>query len=242
MNQDILNSGFIPEVICEQLPEGFEDIELLAEELPKVLANEQITDRISKLEIEKDISKLSLSELERAMLLYSYIGHAYMWGKSKVENVIPIQISKTWYEISQKLHRPPILSYASYALNNWKIADPDKPFDVENISIMQNFLGGVDEDWFIMIHVAIEYEAKEILSNLKSYFLEKNLDQTYLKKALDSIKKINSIMNRMPEKCDPFIYYNRVRPYIFGWKNNPATPNGVIYEGVDVYNLSLIHI
>ena len=236
MNQDILNSGFIPEVICEQLPGGFEDIELLAEELPKVLANEQITDRVSKLEIEKDISKLSLSELERAMLLYSYIGQAYMWGKSKVENVIPIQISKTWYEISQKLDRPPILSYASYALNNWKIADPDKPFDVENISIMQNFLGGVDEDWFIMIHVAIEYEAKEILSNLKSYFLEKNLDQSYLQNALDSIRKINSIMNRMQEKCEPFIYYNRVRPYIFGWKNNPATPDGVIYEGVDEYN------
>ena len=34
MNQDILNSGFIPEVICEQLPEGFEEIELLAKELP----------------------------------------------------------------------------------------------------------------------------------------------------------------------------------------------------------------
>ena len=235
MNLDILNSGFIPKVICEQLPEGFEDIELLAEELPKVLANEQITDRVAKLETEKDISRLSLSELERAMLLYSYIGHAYMWGKNKVENIIPIQISKTWYDISQKLDRPPILSYASYALNNWKIANPDKPFDVENISIMQNFLGGVDEDWFIMIHVAIEYEAKEILSSLKSFFLDKNLDKSYLQKALDSIKKINAIMNRMPEKCDPFIYYNRVRPYIFGWKNNPATPNGVIYEGVDAY-------
>ena len=235
MNLDILNSGFIPKVICEQLPEGFEDIELLAEELPKVLANEQITDRVAKLETEKDISRLSLSELERAMLLYSYIGHAYMWGKNKVENIIPIQISKTWYDISQKLDRPPILSYASYALNNWKIANPDKPFDVENVSIMQNFLGGVDEDWFIMIHVAIEYEAKEILSSLKSFFLDKNLDKSYLQKALDSIKKINAIMNRMPEKCDPFIYYNRVRPYIFGWKNNPATPNGVIYEGVDAY-------
>ena len=235
MNLDILNSGFIPKVICEQLPEGFEDIELLAEELPKVLANEQITDRVSKLETEKDISRLSLSELERAMLLYSYIGHAYMWGKNKVENIIPIQISKTWYDISQKLDRPPILSYASYALNNWKIANPDKPFDVENISIMQNFLGGVDEDWFIMIHVAIEYEAKEILSSLKSFFLDKSLDNLYLQKALASIKKINAIMNRMPEKCDPFIYYNRVRPYIFGWKNNPATPNGVIYEGVDAY-------
>jgi indoleamine 2,3-dioxygenase len=101
---------------------------------------------------------------------------------------------------------------------------------------MQNFLGGVDEDWFIMIHVAIEYEAKVILSNLKSYFLDENLDKLLLEKSLESIKKINSIMNRMPEKCDPFIYYNRVRPYIFGWKNNPATPEGVIYEGVEDYN------
>ena len=39
----------------------------------------------------------------------------------------------------------------------------------------------------------------------------------------------------MPENCDPYIYYNRVRPYIFGWKNNPATPEGVIYEGVDMF-------
>jgi len=114
--------------------------------------------------------------------------------------------------------------------------DDTKPFDLENIVIMQNFLGGVDEDWFIMIHVAIEYEAKAILSNLKSYFLDENLDKSLLEKSLESIKKINSIMNRMPEKCDPFIYYNRVRPYIFGWKNNPATPEGVIYEGVEDYN------
>jgi indoleamine 2,3-dioxygenase len=114
--------------------------------------------------------------------------------------------------------------------------DDTKPFDLENIVIMQNFLGGVDEDWFIMIHVAIEYEAKVILSNLKSYFLDENLDKLLLEKSLESIKKINSIMNRMPEKCDPFIYYNRVRPYIFGWKNNPATPEGVIYEGVEDYN------
>ena len=28
MNEDILNIGFIPEVICEQLPGDFEDIEL----------------------------------------------------------------------------------------------------------------------------------------------------------------------------------------------------------------------
>ena len=235
LNFSILESGFLPNKISTLLSNEFDDVEHIAKNLPKILANNQIEDEVLNLETEKDISNLSIDELERAMLLYSYIGHGYIWGGTSIEKVIPKNISKTWYKISQKLDRPPILSYASYALNNWKLQDVNKPFDLENIRILQNFLGGIDEDWFIMIHIAIEHEAKEILNNLKTYYLDKNEDQSYLENALVSIKKINQIMNRMPEKCDPFIYYNRVRPYIFGWKNNPATPNGVIYEGVEEY-------
>ena len=235
LNFSILESGFLPNKISTLLSNEFDDVEHIAKNLPKILANNQIKDEVLNLETEKDISNLSIDELERAMLLYSYIGHGYIWGGTSIEKVIPKNISKTWYKISQKLDRPPILSYASYALNNWKLQDVNKPFDLENIRILQNFLGGMDEDWFIMIHIAIEHEAKEILNNLKTYYLDKNEDQSYLENALVSIKKINQIMNRMPEKCDPFIYYNRVRPYIFGWKNNPATPNGVIYEGVEEY-------
>lgn len=235
LNFSILESGFLPNKISTLLSNEFDDVEHIAKNLPKILANNQIESEVLNLETEKNISNLSIDELERAMLLYSYIGHGYIWGGTSIEKVIPKNISKTWYKISQKLDRPPILSYASYALNNWKLQDVNKPFDLENIRILQNFLGGMDEDWFIMIHIAIEHEAKEILNNLKTYYLDKNEDQSYLENALVSIKKINQIMNRMPEKCDPFIYYNRVRPYIFGWKNNPATPNGVIYEGVEEY-------
>ena len=235
LNFSILESGFLPNKISTLLSNEFDDVEHIAKNLPKILANNQIESEVLNLETEKNISNLSIDELERAMLLYSYIGHGYIWGGTSIEKVIPKNISKTWYKISQKLDRPPILSYASYALNNWKLQDVNKPFDLENIRILQNFLGGMDEDWFIMIHIAIEHEAKEILNNLKNYYLDKNEDQSYLENALVSIKKINQIMNRMPEKCDPFIYYNRVRPYIFGWKNNPATPNGVIYEGVEEY-------
>ena len=235
LNFSILESGFLPNKISTLLSNEFDDVEHIAKNLPKILANNQIESEVLNLETEKNISNLSIDELERAMLLYSYIGHGYIWGGTSIEKVIPKNISKTWYKISQKLDRPPILSYASYALNNWKLQDVNKPFDLENIRILQNFLGGMDEDWFIMIHIAIEHEAKEILNNLKTYYLDKNEDQSFLENALVSIKKINQIMNRMPEKCDPFIYYNRVRPYIFGWKNNPATPNGVIYEGVEEY-------
>ena len=235
MKKEILEKGFIPEEICTRLPNDFEDVEAISSLLNKTLANNQIGNVINQLPPEKDISSLSVPELERAMLLYSYIGHAYMWGKTEVEDVIPKNIAITWHKISEKLDRPPILSYASYALNNWSLFDKNKPLTLDNIRILQNFLAGVDEDWFIMIHVAIEYEAKNILGSLKKYYLDEDMEPKHLKDALISIKKINEIMNRMPEKCDPYIYYNRVRPYIFGWKNNPATPKGVIYEGVEEY-------
>ena len=118
MNHETLDSGFIPNEICEKLPTGFEDIEKLASELTKVLANEQIVQRVNQLELHKDISQLTSSELERAMLLYSYIAHAYMWGKKEVKNIIPFQLSLTWFALAEKLDSTTILSYVPYALTN----------------------------------------------------------------------------------------------------------------------------
>ena len=43
---------------------------------------------------------------------------------------------------------------------------------------------------------------------------------------------INAIFDRMPERCDPYIYFHRVRPWIHGWKDNPALGPGLVYEGV----------
>ena len=230
MNKDLLEKGFIPEEICLELPDGFKEVEEISSSLHKILANNQIKNVISEIDQEKEISSLSTPQLERAMLLYSYLGHAYMWGKEEVEDIIPKNIAITWHEISEKLDRPPILSYASYALNNWSLLDNSKPLTLDNIKIQQNFLAGVDEDWFIMVHVAIEDEAKNILGSLKKYYLDEDKKSQHLEDALISIKKINEIMNRMPEKCDPYIYYHRVRPFIFGTKDNPDLKKGLIYE------------
>jgi len=228
----LLKSGFLPETVCSTLNTDYSDLEDCLDHLPKLLATNTFKKDLSNLKIYTKFDSLSPAELERAMLLYSYLGHAYMWGGPSLPSSIPENIAKPWVEISKLLKRPPILSYASYALNNWIPIDEGKEeLDPENIVILQNFLGGVDEDWFIMIHVAIEFEAKNLLESLGQFFLSKEKEE-FLEEALKSIKRINKIMNRMPEKCDPYIYYNRVRPYIHGWKNNPATPNGVIYEGV----------
>ncbi|MCA9999775.1 MAG: hypothetical protein KDE56_28625, partial [Anaerolineales bacterium] len=46
---------------------------------------------------------------------------------------------------------------------------------------------------------------------------------------------MSALLRRMPERCDPYIYYHRVRPFMFGWKDNPDIPQGMIYEGVAEY-------
>ena len=74
MNFAILENGFLPSKISTILPEEFDDIEYVGNNLPKILANNQIESEILNLEPEKDISHLSTEELERTMLLYSYIG------------------------------------------------------------------------------------------------------------------------------------------------------------------------
>jgi indoleamine 2,3-dioxygenase len=50
-----------------------------------------------------------------------------------------------------------------------------------------------------------------------------------------AVQRLFATLGRMPERCDPYIYYRRVRPYIHGWKGNPALPEGLIYEGKGWY-------
>ena len=61
--------------------------------------------------------------------------------------------------------RPPVLSYASYALDNWTRLDESQPIAIGNIMLMPNFLGGLDEDWFVLIHVDIEARAAPALEH-----------------------------------------------------------------------------
>jgi indoleamine 2,3-dioxygenase len=133
-----------------------------------------------------------------------------------------------------------VLSYASYALDNWRRLDPAKPIRLDNIVLLQNFLGGLDEEWFVVIHIQIEREAGPGLAGLARALngaVTDKEDEVLL--GLASLAQAQELMRdtllRMKERCDPYVYYTRVRPYIHGWNSNPALPNGVGYEGVTAY-------
>ena len=212
----------------------------IAAQLPKLLLTNQVQSKINKLKkndlsVDILIKNKKAKEINLAMAHLSFIAHAYIWGGKSPQRILPEVISKPWVKLSKYLGRPPILSYASYCLDNWYKINKNEPISLDNVALINNFLGGVDEDWFVTIHVCIEDAASDAIDSAceLSFLNEKNKTKDFskhLSRIRDSLKKVNYIFAKMPEKCDPYIYYHRVRPYIFGTKNNPDLKQGLIYE------------
>ena len=213
----------------------------IAAHLPKLLLTGQVQKTIkdlnvNALSVNSIIKDGDIREVKLAMAHLSFISHAYIWGGKNPEKTLPEAIAKPWVELANKLERPPILSYGSYCLDNWYRVDSKEDISLQNVGLITNFLGGVDEDWFVTIHVCIENAASKAVNAATklSYLNEGNSVNDYLvnlKDIVASLKEVNNIFSRMPEKCDPYIYYHRVRPFIFGTKDNPDLKKGLIYEG-----------
>ena len=212
----------------------------IASSLPKLLLTNKVQSTVDCLNRNAfSVNKLFLNkntkEINLAMSHLSFIAHAYIWGGAKPNSVLPEVISKPWVKISNYIGRPPILSYASYCLDNWYKIDKNEPISLDNVALINNFLGGVDEDWFVTIHVCIEDAATDAIiaaDNLSKLNEDNKVSEfsSELRKIIQSLRRVNKIFSKMPDKCDPYIYYHRVRPYIFGTKDNPDLKKGLIYE------------
>ena len=222
------------------LPPGNEAWDEMGKNLPKYLMGTDFRQRVKDLPAFKIETLKTDGEIRRAFLILSYIGQAYQWSDNEPAHVLPAVLAKPWYEVGKLVGRPPILSYTSYSIDNWYLLDKKGPIECGNIALLQCFLGGQDEEWFILIHIEIEKKAGKALKAIEdSQKAVAAQDLDALEKALtnlrDGIKAMYDVLARMPERCDPYVYFHRVRPYIFGWKNNPSLPNGVVYEGVEEY-------
>jgi indoleamine 2,3-dioxygenase len=233
--------GFLPAVDpLAHLPRALAPWDELGRQLPKLLVSDRLRSALDQLPLLDAAGLRSQRQVRRAMMLLSYFAHAYVWGGSRPADRIPRGIAVPWHQLSEKLGRPPVLSYASYALDNWMRIDRDGPIALGNIALLQNFLGGIDEEWFILIHVEIEAHAAEALRAIFPAQSAAACDDVHALKLhlhaiASSLERMNRTLLRMPEHCDPYIYYNRVRPYLYGWKDQPALPEGLLYEGVEAY-------
>ena len=230
--------GFLPEHDPERaLPPLLALWQELASELPKRLAAQRVRSAVRSLPRFELAALRSPAEERAAMRVLSFVAHAFVWEGAAPEPALPQQLAAPWCALARKLGRPPILSYGSYALDNWRRFDPRGPLTVDNLAILQNFLGGQDEDWFILIHVEIEaLAARALHAALPALAAARTGDAAILTARLEEVagalEAMLATLRRMPERCDPYMYFHRVRPFIHGWKNHSALPSGVVYEGV----------
>lgn len=238
-------NGFLPTVppLREYINtnDSLSRIQEIASSLPKLLLTDRLDRTIQSLSddslnVDCIIRENSEAEIQLAMVHLSFIAHAYILGGAEPKQFLPKAIAEPWVRLSEILHRPPVLSYASYCLHNWYLVNQEDPIDLDNVALINNFLGGIDEDWFVTIHVCIEDAAKEAVQtcaeiSLCDYESGESIIKHHLESISNSLKEVNDIFKRMPERCDPYVYYHRVRPFIFGSKDNPDLENGVTYDG-----------
>lgn len=210
----------------------------LASQLPKLLPNRQVSNSVKHLDTLDILDFLDLNAREKDAIMrdLSFVGHAFLWEDPKnPKNKIPKNLAFSWHAASKEVGRPPILSYKSYCLDNWIRLNPNQPIQLGNISLIRNFWGGLDEEWFVLVHVEIEARAARALRALGKAQAAVLTDDCpgvlwFLREVVASQEDMLRVLKRMPENCDPYIYYERVRPFIHGTERNPA-----IYEDVEEY-------
>ncbi len=178
------------------------------------------------------------AQARTAMVHYSFLVQAYVWGEAEAPAALPSNLAIPMVALADHLGLAPLLPYSGYVLDNWYRLDKSGGITLDNIAMHQNFFGGQDENWFVLVHVAIEATAGRALQLATELVAASDVGDTReverLLTAMNTVwDQMNAHFDRMPERCDPYIYYQRVRPYIHGWKNNPAMPDGLIYEGVE---------
>lgn len=224
-----------------RLPEPFKDWEDVAQDLSKLALSTALRPTLEHLPAFPVTALHTLREYERAMSMLSFMANLYVFAPDQpIATRLPKPLAVAWYQVATHLGRPPMLTYASQTLYNWRRIDPYGPIAVGNLAMIQNFLGGMDEEWFVTVHVNIEAAAGRGLSGLlpaQEAVLREDARalEGYLFDLTATLQTMVALLQRMPERCHPDTYYHRVRPYMFGWKNNPDLPHGMVYGGVEAY-------
>lgn len=148
------------------------------------------------------------------------------------------------YKVCQTLELPPIATFAGVCLWNFKLLDPSKPIhDLDNLACLQTFTGTSDEKWFYLVSVAIEARGAPIIPLMLQAIDaaragEQEKVQGCLEETSEVLEEINSLLQKMHERVDPHVFYNRIRPYLAGSKcmADAGLPHGLVYD--DGHSLS----
>ncbi|KAI1318337.1 hypothetical protein EDD11_006850 [Mortierella claussenii] len=235
-------TGFVPypQPLARLMQPYYEPWEEILDQLNPLLDSRQLRARVDQLPL-LEVDRLETSrEQQRAYMLLSIMAHSYVWGSGlDIAQSIPEPLAVPWQAISDKLNIPPVLTYAANDLWNWKLKDPQGPYTLENLETLSTMTGTSDETWFDIVSVTVEVEGGAALQPLLEAMQavrEDNMATVTAKLtiALTQLEKVGKQLARMFEKCDPAVFYWKIRKFFAGSENMESLGllNGLEYKGV----------
>jgi indoleamine 2,3-dioxygenase len=180
------------------------------------------------------------TERRRAFLVLSFLAHGYVWGDAVVPAILPASVAMPFDQIARELEIRPVCSHASLCLWNWKPIFACESPSLENLATMHTFTGSTDESWFYLISTAMEIRGAPTLQlaldAIEAIDANSIGTLTFKLRALAMhLDDMAVALGRMHEKCDPHIFYHKIRPFLAGWKNmaDAGLKQGLIYEGCE---------
>ncbi|KAJ5928109.1 Indoleamine 2-3-dioxygenase [Penicillium verhagenii] len=232
-------NGFLPSTPpIANLPNTYyEPWESLASQLSTLIKDGSIRSLIDNMPILDVDLLLTEPEWQRAYSVLGFLTHAYIWGGTKPKDTIPPCITKPFLKICAHLGLPPCATYAGLTLWNYTARSDADISDPDNLSLLTSFTNTPDEEWFLVISVAIEAKGGKLVTLMLDAIAAASANEVQRLTALlwkftDGLRDFTSTLQRMHEKCDPSVFFYQLRPFLAGSKNmaSAGLPRGVFYD------------
>ncbi|KAK3945870.1 hypothetical protein QBC46DRAFT_62019 [Diplogelasinospora grovesii] len=225
----LLAHGQLGDVVKEELPDLTDAVDKYKDNLPLMNA------------LYRDYSFLASAYLLEPCHLRFIKGEPYGLAR----DTLPKNISRPIARCAALCEFKPFMEYAgSYALFNYRLADPSLGLVYSNLRLIRAFEHGLDpsssEAGFVLVHIDMVRNSgplvagtMQCLDSLTTPTPQTRTEfNTGLATILDSLKKVNGVMETMWTKSKPNSYTS-FRTFIFGITSQSMFPKGVIYEGVE---------
>ncbi|XP_034397783.1 indoleamine 2,3-dioxygenase 1 [Cyclopterus lumpus] len=231
--------GFILQDPLVELPPYYQPWMDIALRVPELVHSHELRFHINKMPRLSSQFLQKHRELRLAHLALSVMTMGYNWqeGENNTVQMLPRNLAVPYWEVSQRLGLPPILTHADAVLANWRKKDPEGPFDMENLELLFSLPGGDSTQGFFLVTLLVELAAVPALKNIPTVINGVRCGDTEtVARALEdisqSIQDMTDKLKLMHVYVEPSVFYGIMRIYLSGWKDNPCMPKGLVYEGV----------
>ncbi|NP_001229653.1 indoleamine 2,3-dioxygenase 1 [Ornithorhynchus anatinus] len=231
--------GFVLSDPLVELPEYYAPWMKIATELTSLIETKQLHAEVQKLPLLTIDQLQGHRELRLAHLALGFITMGYVWqeGDKNAAKILPKKIAVPFCQISEKLDLPPVLVYADCILANWKKKDPNRPMDLENLDTIVSLPGGDNSKAFFLVSLLVELAAAsavKVIPVIMDALSREDASslQIALHELTSSVQKTQDAFTLIHDHVDSTCYYETLRIFLSGWKDNPLLPDGLLYEGV----------